>query len=106
MAKENISLYYLINPQQHPESCHYHSFIGEEVETRKVKSPASVNILVVMCGEAGCGLDDLLSSDPLCFQSDDAGVLVGETGQRAPANQTSPFGSSCDWSKPRDQDHR
>lgn len=42
-----------------------------------------------------------------CFvsQSNDAGVLVGETGQPAPANQTSTFGSSSGWAWPRDQDH-
>lgn len=38
-------------------------------------------------------------------QSNDAGVLVGETGQPAPENQTSTFGSSHGWAWPRDQDH-
>lgn len=43
----------------------------------------------------------------LCFvsQTNDAGVLVGETGQSAPANQTSTFGSRHGWAQPRDQDH-
>lgn len=63
-------------------------------------------VMVLGCGPGGHVLvfPVLLS----CFvtQSNDAGVLVGETGQPAPANQTSTFGNSHGWAQPRDQDRR
>lgn len=59
---------------------------------------------------SGCGPGGLVLMFPailLCFvsQNNDAGMLVGETGQPAPAYQASTFGSSHCWARPRDQDH-
>lgn len=62
-------------------------------------------VVVLGCGPGGPVL--VFPAILLCFvsQTNDAGVLVGETGQSAPANQTSTFGSRHGWAQPRDQDH-
>lgn len=50
-------------------------------------------------GRGSGGLGPVFPAILFCFvsQSNDAGVLVGETGPPARADQTSTFGSSHHW---------
>lgn len=60
------------------------------------------HVVVLGCGPGVSGL--VFSAVLFCYvsYSNDAGVLVGEAGQLAPANQTSTFGNSRGWAWPGD----